>query len=366
MIPFLDLKSINAQHRQELIDAVTRVIDSGYYIQGAEVKSFEEEFAKFCGAKYAIGVANGLDALILTLRAWKELGKLKDGDEVLVPANTYIATILAITENRLKPVFVEPDENTHNLSYQRTASAITAKTRAIVVVHLYGRLAPMPELLALAKQHELLLLEDSAQAHGAELQGTRAGNWGHASGFSFYPGKNLGALGDGGAVTTNDQEMANVIRTLGNYGSEKKYENRYKGVNSRLDEIQAAILRVKLRYLRQEIESRRKAAEFYLENIVNDAVLLPHQALGQQHVWHLFVVRCKEREKFKAYLDSRGVQTLVHYPIPTHRQMAYREYANLELPITELLHSQVISLPISPVLDMESISAVAHIVNQFE
>ena len=233
MISFLDLKAINAQYRDELVAAATRVIESGWYIQGAEVKAFEEEFADYCGSKHCIGVANGLDALTLTLRAWKEMGKLKDGDEVIVPANTYIASILAITENGLKPVLVEPDEATYNLCPTKTAAAITSNTKAIMAVHLYGRLAAMPEIVALAAQHNLFVLEDSAQAHGAEVEGKKAGNWGHASGFSFYPGKNLGALGDAGAVTTNDDELARTIRALGNYGSHKKYENLYQGVNSR-------------------------------------------------------------------------------------------------------------------------------------
>lgn len=365
MISFLDLKKVNASYANELKEACVSVIDSGWYIGGEQLASFEREFSSYCGVASCVGVANGLDALTLTLRAWKELGKLSEGDEVIVPANTYIASILAITENRLVPVFVEPDARSYNLSAENVRSAISKKTRVILAVHLYGQLAPMPELIDMAKEYGLLVLEDSAQAHGASIGGRQAGNWGDASGFSFYPGKNLGALGDGGAVTTNDLELAEVIRALGNYGSKKKYENLYKGVNSRLDEIQAAMLRVKLRYLNQEIESRRAVADFYLQNISNDAILLPSLASRQQHVWHLFVVRCQERERFMTYLEARGVQTLVHYPIPAHRQMAYREYAHLKLPITEQLHHEVISLPLSSVLDMDSASAVARIVNEF-
>lgn len=366
MISFLDLKKVNASYADELKKACASVIDSGWYIGGKQLASFEREFSNYCGAAACVGVANGLDALTLTLRAWKELGKLSEGDEVIVPANTYIASILAITENRLVPVFVEPDARSYNLSAETVRSAISKKTRVILAVHLYGQLAPMPELMDIAKEFGLLVLEDSAQAHGASIGGRQAGNWGDASGFSFYPGKNLGALGDGGAVTTNHLELAEVIRALGNYGSEKKYENLYKGVNSRLDEIQAAMLRVKLRYLNQEIESRRAVANFYLQNITNNAVLLPSLGSRQQHVWHLFVVRCQERERFMRYLEARGVQTLVHYPIPAHRQTAYSEYAHLKLPVTEQLHDQVLSLPLSPVLDTESVSSIVHIVNEYE
>src|SRR5690554_3936476 len=274
-IPFLDLKNINAQYRDELIVAATRVIDSGWYIQGNELTAFEQEFSAYCGSKHCIGVANGLDALTLTLRAWKEMGKLKEGDEVIVPANTYIASILAITENRLKPVLVEPDATTYNLSVENTRQAITPKTKAILVVHLYGQLADMPALMALAEEHDLLVLEDSAQAHGASIDGRKAGNWGHASGFSFYPGKNLGALGDAGAVTTNDDELAETLFALRNYGSHEKYKNLFQGVNSRLDEIQAAMLSVKLKHLDTEIAHRRKVADAYIKGINNPAVTLP-------------------------------------------------------------------------------------------
>ena len=359
MIPFLDLKAINAQYRDELVAAAARVIDSGWYIQGGEVKAFEEEFADYCGSKHCIGVANGLDALTLTLRAWKEMGLLKEGDEVIVPANTYIASILAITENRLKPILVEPNEDTFNLCPEKIAEAITANTRVILAVHLYGQIAPMQELMALAEQHNLLVLEDAAQAHGASINGKKAGSWGHAAGFSFYPGKNLGALGDGGAVTTDNEELGKTIRALGNYGSHKKYENLYRGVNSRLDEIQAAMLRVKLRYLDKEIEARRNVAEYYLSNIANSAIKLPVVGERESHVWHLFVVRSKQRDKLQNHLEGSGVQTLVHYPIPPHLQEAYGALFQDELPITEDIHKTILSLPIGPTITPEQMGKVS-------
>lgn len=277
MIPFLDLKGINAQYRAELIDACVSVIDSGWYVQGNEHSEFEKEFAQYCGVKYAIGVANGLDALILILRAYKELGIMKDGDEVIVPSNTYIASILAISQNNLVPVLVEPDINTYLLDPTKIEEKITSKTKAIMPVHLYGQTCQMDKINAIAKKHNLKVVEDSAQSHGAYFTDKRSGNLGDASGFSFYPGKNLGALGDGGAVTTNDEELANAIKALGNYGSHKKYENLYKGINSRLDEMQAAMLRVKLRYLDDEVEKRREIASYYIENITNPNIILPIQ-----------------------------------------------------------------------------------------
>lgn len=365
MIPFLDLKAINTQYRDELVAAATRVIDSGWYIQGTEVKAFEEEFAEYCGSKHCIGVANGLDALTLTLRAWKEMGKLKEGDEVIVPANTYIASILAITENRLKPVLVEPDEATFNLCPEKTASAITPNTKAIVAVHLYGQISPMPELMQLADKHGLLVLEDAAQAHGASIEGRKAGSWGHAAGFSFYPGKNLGALGDAGAVTTDDEELAKTIRALGNYGSHKKYENLYQGVNSRLDEIQAAMLRVKLRHLDEEIESRRHVAEYYLAHIDNPNIQLPAVGNRESHVWHLFVVRSAKRDEVQQYLAEQGVQTLIHYPLPPHHQQAYRGWASECYRVTECIHQTVLSLPMGPVSNSADNELVAGAVNQF-
>ena len=370
MIPFLDLKSINAQYRNELVAACTRVIDSGWYITGNELKTFEENFANYCGTQFAIGVANGLDALILTLRAWKELGKLKDGDEVIVPSNTYIASIHAITANNLTPVLVEPNITTYNIDPIKIKEAITAKTKVILPVHLYGQLAAMPEIMQIAKQHNLLVLEDSAQSHGAQIQGKKAGNWGDASGFSFYPGKNLGALGDAGAVTTNDAELATMLKALRNYGSHEKYKNLVPGVNSRLDEIQAAILDVKLNYLDQETSHRRKIANIYLQGITNPLITLPLDDTDaenySQHVWHLFVVRTPHREALQKYLAENGVQTLIHYPIPPHKQQAYQEWNDLSYPIAEKIHREVISLPMSPTLGIEEARQVVTICNNFK
>lgn len=365
MVNFLDLKALNAQHASEIKEACSRVIDSGWYISGNELTNFENEFSKYCGTKYCLGVANGLDALILTFRAWKEMGKLKDGDEVIVPANTYIASVLAITENKLVPVFVEPIPLTFNLDPELARKAITPKTKAILPVHLYGQLADMPAIMKLAKEYNLLVLEDSAQAHGAMIDGKKAGNWGDASGFSFYPGKNLGALGDAGAITTNDPELAETLKALRNYGSHEKYKNLFKGVNSRLDEIQAAILSVKLKYLDSHTELRRKIIGQYLEKIKNPAIKLPHVSHPSQHVWHLFVVRTASRSKLQDHLKAKGIQTLVHYPIPPHKQEAYKEYGHLSLPLTEKIHDEVLSLPLSPVMIESDIEQVIAGLNSF-
>lgn len=366
MINFLDLKSLNARYQQELKDACARVIDSGWYIMGSELAEFENEFASYCGVKHAIGVANGLDALILVLRAWKELGKLQAGDEVIVQANTYIASILAITANDLVPVLVEPDPHSYNLDPIRVQAAITPKTKAILPVHLYGQLSPMPELLAMANEHQLLVLEDCAQAHGAELDGRRAGSWGYAAGFSFYPGKNLGALGDGGAVTTNDDELAQTVRALRNYGSHKKYENLYVGINSRLDEIQAAMLRVKLRYLEADTQHRQAIATKYCSFITNKAIQLPQIRDPLSHVWHLFVVQSSKRDELQRYLADAGIQTLIHYPIPPHKQQAYSEWNKLSLPVTERIHQQVLSLPMDPTMSDEDVTKVIDVLNGFQ
>jgi dTDP-4-amino-4,6-dideoxygalactose transaminase len=370
MIPFLDLKKINQQYRGELIEAATNVIDSGWYIQGEQVKEFEKEFASYCGTKYCIGVGNGLDALILIFRAYKDLGRLKEGDEVIAHANTYIASILAITENRLKPVLVEPDEQTYNLDPKLIEQAITPKTKAILAVHLYGQLADMPAINKIAKKHNILVIEDSAQAHGASHNDTKAGSWGDASGFSFYPGKNLGALGDAGAITTNDDELAKAIRALGNYGSHTKYKNIYQGVNSRLDEMQAAFLRVKLKYLDDEIQHRREVAEAYMQGINNQAIRLPFASNAsllrkEDHVWHLFVIRTAERERLQTYLTKQGIQALIHYPIPPHHQKAYQAWSNLSFPITEKIHKEVLSLPMSPVISMEDVNFIIGLINDY-
>jgi dTDP-4-amino-4,6-dideoxygalactose transaminase len=370
MIPFLDLKAINQQHRQALIDAATRVIDSGWYVLGQEVKAFEQEFAAYCGTSHCVGMANGLDALILTLRAWKEMGKLQEGDEVIVPANTYIASILAVTENRLKPVLVEPDEGSFNLCPNKVSAAITPKTKAIVAVHLYGQLAPMQAILVMADDHRVLVLEDSAQAHGAMVDGKRAGNWGHASGFSFYPGKNLGALGDAGAMTTNDTELAQTVRALGNYGSHKKYENLYQGINSRLDEIQAALLRVKLQQLDEETFHRKKIAVAYAKGIKNSFIRLPinHHATVDKldhHAFHLFVVRVHQRDRFQAHLKAEGIDTLIHYPIPPHKQLAYKNLNGNQLSLTEVIHQEVVSLPLSTIINEDNIEKVIKACNSY-
>lgn len=365
MINFLDLKAINRQHQQELKDACARVIDSGWYIMGNEVAQFETEFAAYCGTKHAIGVANGLDALILTLRAWKALGKLRAGDEVIVQANTYIASVLAITENELVPVLVEPNPSSYNLDPVTVASAITPKTKAILPVHLYGQLSPMPEIMGIAKEYDLLVLEDCAQSHGAEINGKRAGNWGDAAGFSFYPGKNLGALGDAGAITTNDEELAQTLKALRNYGSHKKYENLYQGVNSRLDEIQAAMLRVKLRHLEAETLRRQDIAKTYRAEIGNSLITLPCVNEELAHVWHLFVVRSENREALQQHLSDKGIQTLIHYPIPPHKQQAYQQYANMHLPLTELIHQQVLSIPLDPTMSDAAVKQVIAAINEF-
>lgn len=365
MIPFLDLKSINRQYQQELKEVCARVIDSGWYIMGNELNQFEVEFATYCGTKHAIGVANGLDALILALRAWKEMGRLAEGDEVIVPANTYIASILAITENRLTPVLVEPDINTYNLTKEGVEAAITSKTKAILPVHLYGLISPMPEIMEVARTYDLLVLEDCAQSHGAEIEGKKAGNWGDAAGFSFYPGKNLGALGDAGAITTNDDDLAHTLRALRNYGSHKKYENLYQGINSRLDEIQAAMLRVKIRYLEKETERRQKIAKRYLNEINNPLITLPQIESESEHVWHLFVVRSRHRDVLQKWLSENGVQTLIHYPIPPHKQLAYIEWNSMSKPITEIIHEEIISLPLDPTMTDDTVAKVIQLVNGF-
>lgn len=370
MINFLDLKSINAQYEDELKAACNRVIDSGWYIAGNELTNFENNFANYCETKYCLGVANGLDALTLTLRAWKELGKIKAGDEVIVQANTYIASILAITENDLVPIFVEPDPNTYNLSIKNVRSALTKKTKAILPVHLYGQISPMPEIMDIAEEFNLLVLEDCAQAHGATIANKKVGNWGHAAGFSFYPGKNLGALGDAGAITTNDEELATTLLALRNYGSHQKYLNIYQGVNSRLDEIQAAMLNVKLKYLPNETQIRQSIAQQYLDNIKNPLIKLPanpeeYKKETQTHVWHLFVISCQHREKLQKHLSDCGIQTLIHYPTPPHKQQAYPQYNSLSLPVTEKIHTEVLSIPIGPTMIEKDIQAVINACNLF-
>ncbi|AIG05685.1 putative aminotransferase [Pseudomonas fluorescens] len=370
MIKFLDLKSVNDLCRDELVAACTRVVDSGWYIGGKELQVFEQEFAQYCGVEHCIGVANGLDALVLVIRAWKELGLLEKGDEVLVPSNTYIASILAISENGLIPVLVEPDPKTFNICPANAKAAITPKTKMILPVHLYGRLADMPKIMELARAHDLLVLEDSAQSHGATLDGKKAGSWGHASGFSFYPGKNLGALGDAGAVTTNDEALAKTVRALGNYGSHEKYKNIYRGINSRLDEMQAACLSVKLKYLDAQTARRREIAELYGQSISNPAITLPVDAAfnastDDSHVWHVYTVLCAHRDDLQAHLGAQGIQTLIHYPIPPHFQQAYSELKDQKLPISTQIHERILSLPIGPTLSVEEARVVIDACNSF-
>jgi len=373
MILFLDLKKINLRYQDELKEAFDRVLNSGLYILGEEVEKFEKEFAKYCGTKYALGVGSGLDALKLIIRGYKELGVFREGDEIIVPANTYIASVLAVSEEGLKPVLVEPKIDTFLIDTNKIEEKITDNTKAIMAVHLYGQTCEMDKIWQIAEKYDLKIIEDSAQAHGAEYKWKsengkwkkkKAGNLGNASGFSFYPGKNLGALGDGGAVTTNDNELYEVTKALRNYGSHKKYENLYKGYNSRLDETQAAFLRVKLKYLDEVIEKRKKVAKYYLENITNDRILLPK--ILTDSVWHLFVIRTKERNKLQKYLNDNNIQTLIHYPIPPHKQKAYKEWNNLSFSITEKIHNEVLSLPISEVMENMEIEKVIDKINKFE
>ena len=365
MIKFLDLQKINAQYKNEFQAAFARVLDSGWYIMGTELKQFETDFANYCGTKHAVGVANGLDALILILRAYKEMGVFNEGDEILVPSNTYIASVLAISANNLVPVLIEPNLDTYNVDPFLIESKITLKTKAILPVHLYGQLCDMASISALAKKHNLKIIEDCAQAHGAILENRKAGNWGDAAGFSFYPGKNLGALGDGGAITTNDDELATCLRALLNYGSHVKYQNLYKGVNSRLDELQAALLMVKLNNLDFETANKRKIANRYLAEIVNQKIVLPKVENDLAHVWHLFVIRTTKRNNLQEYLAGQNIQTVIHYPIPPHKQIAYKEWNDLSLPISEKIHSEVLSLPLSPVMDSEEVDKIIEALNNY-
>ncbi|SFN58069.1 DegT/DnrJ/EryC1/StrS family aminotransferase [Salegentibacter flavus] len=365
MIKFLDLHKINLQFEQELKVAANRVIDSGWYVMGKELETFEQNYAEFCGTKFSLGVANGLDALRLIFKAYIELGIINRKDEVIVPANTYIASVLAITDNDLIPVFVDPNINTYNLDSSRIEEAITPKTKAILTVHLYGQNSINDQMLAICKKYDLKLVEDSAQSHGAIWKEKVMGSIGDAAGHSFYPGKNLGALGDAGAVTTNDETLSKTIEALRNYGSLNKYENIFKGLNSRLDEIQAAFLNVKLKYIQKDILERRRVANYYLQNIKNSAIIMPSVIEEKGHVWHLFVIRIKKRDELQTYLKNNGIQTLIHYPIPPNKQNAYKEYAHLSFPITERIHDEVLSLPLSPVMNVNEIEEVTEILNLF-
>lgn len=365
MIKFLDLQKINAQYEQELKDVASRVIDSGWYLMGKELDTFETNYAEFCGTQYALGVANGLDALRLIFKAYIELGVMREGDEVIVPANTYIASVLAISDNGLQPVFVEPNEETYNLDSSKIEEVITNKTKAILTVHLYGQNSIDDKMVSLCKQYNLRLIEDAAQSHGALWSGKVTGGIGDAAGHSFYPGKNLGALGDAGAVTTNDKELSEAIKALRNYGSHKKYENLYLGLNSRLDEIQAAFLNVKLKYINEDIYNRRRVANYYLENIKNSKIVLPKVMTEESHVWHLFVIRTKKRDELQKYLMENGIQTLIHYPIPPHKQKAYSKFNSLSFSVTEQIHKEVLSLPVSGVMSDEQFKRIVTVVNSF-
>ncbi|MDN3658904.1 DegT/DnrJ/EryC1/StrS family aminotransferase [Ferruginibacter paludis] len=371
MIKFLDLQQINQQYAAELKEAAARVIDSGWYLLGNEVKNFEHNLAAYIGTKHAIGVANGLDALRLVLKAYIEMGVMQEGDEIIVPANTYIASILSITDNRLKPILVEPHINTYNLDIDLVENQITEKTKAILVVHLYGQTCWSERLSAIAQKYHLKVIEDNAQAIGAgyankQNEVVRTGALGDAAGFSFYPGKNLGALGDSGAVTTNDDELAVIIRALANYGSTQKYVNKYQGLNSRLDEIQAALLDVKLKYIDTENKRRTQIAQYYCDNIHHPEIILPgYTAFSVSHAWHIFVIRTPDRNKLQIFLTENGIQTLIHYPIPPHKQVAYKELNGLSLPVTEQIHNEVLSLPISPVMTENEVKRVAEIMNLY-
>ncbi len=414
MIKFLDIQKITESFEPELSVAINRVVKRGWFLLGEEVSAFEKEYSDYIGTKHCIGVANGLDALRLILRAWIELGIMKEGDEVIVPANTFIASILAITDNRLKPVLVDPDVNTYNLDISLIEQHITPRTRAIMVVHLYGKACWTSQLEEIAIKYNLKIIEDNAQATGAQIQSEvpqtthstkhpspatpkekantffRTGSFGHAAGHSFYPGKNLGALGDGGAVTTDNDDLAKVIRAIANYGYSKKYICDYQGLNSRLDEIQAAVLRVKLPRLDTDNQRRREIANYYLENIEHPNIILPSMEgskpkppctsvkskdiitsqyptlpLRLDHVWHLFVVRTNKREKLKQYLSDKGIQTLIHYPVPPHKQKAYNKWFQKKFPVTEKIHNQVLSLPISPLLEKNSIVKILCLINSF-
>ena len=359
MIPFLDYRAVNAPYFELIQAAVKRVVESGWYVLGPEVMAFEREFAGYVGTRHCVGVSSGLDALILILEAWRELGKLEAGDEVIVPANTYIASILAISRAGLVPVLVEPDAGTYNLDPALIRSAITKRSRAIMAVHLYGQCADMDPISGLAREHGLLVLEDAAQAHGAGYGDRQAGNLSHAAAFSFYPGKNLGAIGEAGAVTTDDPELAHTVSSMRNYGSERKYHNQVKGLNNRLDELQAAVLREKLPFLNRDNLHRRAVAEIYLNSVQHPEVRLPFVADYGQPCWHLFVVRTPDRERLRSHLKEQGVETAIHYPIPPHHQPAYAEWKGRSYPVTEAIHREILSLPMSSAIEPKDARAVA-------
>lgn len=363
MIKFLDLQKITQKYAEEIHAAVDRVVDSGWYLQGKENEKFEANYAQYIGTKHAVGCANGLDALIWIFRAYIEMGVMKLGDEVIVPANTYIASILAISENGLKPVLVEPNIETYQIDDSRIEAAITERTKAILIVHLYGQCAYTNKIGELCKKYKLKLVEDNAQAHGCKFNGKKTGSLGDAAGHSFYPGKNLGALGDAGTVTTNDEELAKIVRAIANYGSTRKYVFEYMGRNSRLDEIQAAILDVKLKYLDEDVAIRKDIAKYYINHITNPNIITPIVKDWDAHAFHIFTVRCKKRDELQRYLAENGVQTIIHYPIPPHKQKCYKEFNNQSFPITEQIHNEELSLPISPVMQTEEVQQVVSLIN---
>ncbi len=365
MIKFLDLQKLTQKYSAEIKAAADRVIDSGWFLQGRENEEFEAQYANYIGSKHCIGCANGLDALIWIFRAYVELGVMKAGDEVIVPANTYIATILAITENGLKPVLVEPTLDNLQIDENKIEEALTEKTKAICIVHLYGRCACTQKIIDICKSKNLKLIEDNAQAHGCTFECVKTGNLGDAAGHSFYPGKNIGALGDAGAVTTSDGELAKTIRALANYGSSKKYVFKYCGRNSRLDEIQAAFLKVKLAHIEEDNKHRQEIAKFYYENIKNPLVRLPQKLSDANNVYHIFPVLCEKRDALQAHLSQNQIQTLIHYPIAPHKQECYKDWNSISLPITEKIHAQELSLPISPVLGLEEAKEVVRAINEF-
>lgn len=364
-IKFLDLQKITQKYSTEIHEAVSRVIDSGWYLQGKENEKFEADYSAYIGTKYTVGCANGLDALIWIFRAYVEMGVMKPGDEVIVPANTYIASILAISENGLKPVLVEPSIETYQIDDSKIEEAITERTKGILIVHLYGQCAYTDKIGELCKKYNLKLIEDNAQAHGCKFKGQRTGSLGDAAGHSFYPGKNLGAFGDAGAVTTNDEELAKVVRAVANYGSTRKYVFKYIGRNSRLDEIQAAVLDVKLKYLDNDIAIRKQVAKYYIDHITNPEIITPIVKDWDAHVFHIFTIRCKRRNELQKYLTENGVQTIIHYPIPPHKQECYKEWNSFSFPITEQIHNEELSLPMSPVMTIEEIDYVVNILNKF-
>lgn len=365
MIKFLDLQKITAKYADEIHAAARRVIDSGWYLLGEESKQFETNYSRYIGTNHCIGCGNGLDALTLIFRGYIEMGVMKAGDEVIVPANTYIASILAITENGLKPVLVEPNLDTYQIDEEKIEEVINEKSKAILIVHLYGQCAYTEKIGMLCKKHNLKLIEDNAQAHGCKYNGRKTGSLGDAAGHSFYPGKNLGALGDAGAITTDDDELTKTVRSLGNYGSQRKYVFRYLGRNSRIDELQAAILNIKLRHLDEDNELRREVARRYIEEITNPKITTPLVTNWRSHVFHIFPIRCTRRDELQAFLHENSIETLIHYPVPPHMQECYSNWNNRSFPITEKIHREELSLPISPVLTEKEITTVIHIVNKF-